>query len=349
MLGIALGLLMSLARGAHADSRRDGVRGAAPGAHPRVRLCRLRCRGRGRKVVNQDEYVEQLSLLDDAARMATRMAPTAPPAHRTWRERGQGPGADRGEGRGRLGLRRHRSRSAPRPSCLPPRRFSLARAGLARGQALWTEHCITCHRSERARAIRHAPRRSTATHELPRPGVGAAMTPYRVANTSASGQRHAMVPLPSSATRTGGTSPSGVSLRHAEVRPADAGVPTYALGELAVRSDAQITADLESAGVLPQAREAIVADREGAPPTRTAAPHALWGWRVLAWIARGWRFPRRARRGARPDNRRLPGGRRAGRGAAACRRSRAGAPHRGALHEATRRALRRRAGSAAAR
>ncbi|MEJ7735085.1 MAG: c-type cytochrome, partial [Polyangiaceae bacterium] len=230
----------------------------------------------GGKVVNEDEYAEQLSLLDEAGRMAARMAPTAPAG---------APNLVESVAKVRALVDAKADASAVTGDIEPIRASTIAafrladspsRApDLARGQALWNEHCITCHgatgKGDTPRAATLTPR-PTNFHD---PEVGATMTPYRVANTVRFGVNGtAMVPFTflSNEDRWD-LAFLVVSLRHAEVGAADAGAPTYALGELAVRSDAQIAADLESAGVPPQAREAIVADlrRHAAYEDRAAA------------------------------------------------------------------------------
>ncbi len=263
VLGLALALLMSSARGAHAD----------PAAMETEAQRLVHILGyvsadygaavEGGKVVNEDEYVEQLSLLDDAGKMAARMAPSAP---------ADAPNLVEAVRKVRALVEAKADPSAVSGAIEPVRASTIAafrladspsRApDLARGQALWNEHCTTCHgvtgKGDTARAATLTPR-PTNFHD---PEVGAALTPYRAANTIRFGVNGtAMVPFTflSNEDRWD-LAFLVVSLRHGETRPADAGVPTYALGELAVRSDAQITADLDSAGVPPPAREAIVAD-----------------------------------------------------------------------------------------
>ncbi|WP_433936149.1 FTR1 family protein [Sorangium cellulosum] len=212
-----------------------------------------------------DEYAEQLSLAADGAKIAARIQTAIPPERQLdlsariakLRELldQKAPPADvvalitglRAELVGAFQIE-----EAPR-----------AAPNAARGKSLYQEHCATCHgetgRADTARAATLTPR-PVNFHD---PERGEAIAPYRVVSTVRFGvDGTAMVPFTflSDADRwdlaffiTG--------LRHADVAPAPAGVaPAYTLAELAARTDADLRAELRSAGVPADTEAAVLAD-----------------------------------------------------------------------------------------
>jgi high-affinity iron transporter len=109
------------------------------------------------------------------------------------------------------------------------------------------------------------------------PEVGAALTPFRAVNTIRFGVNGtAMVPFTFlSDEERWDLAFLVVGLRHGDVEPAAAS-PTYALGELAIRSDNELSADLEAAAVPADKRSGILSDlRRRAPYENRAAVSPL--------------------------------------------------------------------------
>jgi len=232
------------------------------------------------KVTNESEYQEQLALLDDAAKIGARLggAPSA----------GAGPLDLPTEIRKVRALVEAKAPEADVASAIEPIRtaiiggFKLAEAptsapSVMRGRALYVEHCTTCHgatgKGDTARAATLTPRPANF-HD---PEIGGTLTPFRIASTVRFGVNNtAMVPFTflSDAERWD-LAFFVAGLRHADVALAT-GAPTYALGELATRSDAQLAADLTAAGVGEDRVAGTIADlRRRAPYEDRAARSPL--------------------------------------------------------------------------
>lgn len=221
-------------------------------------------------VKNEGEYNEQLSLLDDGAKIAERIAPARSataknvdvPAlvarvRKLVNDKVAAPDVEAAANEARQAIIGAFQLSEA-PSRAPV---------LARGQTLFTQHCAVCHG-----ALGRADTPQAALLKPPpanfwNPEIADGMTPFRVANTVRFGvQGTAMVPF------TQLTDEDRwdlaffvVSLRHT-VEPAD-GSPTYALGELATRSDASLRGELATAGVAAKDVPSVLAD------LRTRAPY----------------------------------------------------------------------------
>lgn len=243
-------------------------------------------------VTNPDEYQEQLSLVGEAARIAERLATTAPSA-----------GGEQLDVPAQVGkLKALLERKAPVAEVeelVAPLRTSLvfafrlaeapsAQPSALRGKALFAEHCSTCHGTtgagDTARAASLQPRPANFLDSR----IGEGLTPFRVAATVRFGVNGtAMVPFTflSEADRwdlafyvTG--------LRHAQATLAPAG-PTYALSELAKRSDADLRADLVAAGVAADRIDGALADlRRRAPYEHRAGGSTLALARTKLELAR---------------------------------------------------------------
>jgi high-affinity iron transporter len=227
----------------------------------------------GGAITNKDEFDEQLLLLTDAAKIAERIQPAVPSAPAGGGEKldliaavakvrglveAKAPEGAVAEaaGEARSGLI-NAFRLAQAPSSAP---------SAERGKALYAEHCATCHgetgRADTPRAATFTPRPASFLD----PNIGENMTPFRVASTVRFGvSGTAMIPftfLPEAEQWDLAFFVTG--LRHTAAPASEA--PTYALGELAVRSDAEIRKDLAAAGIPEASHDAILADlRRRAP------------------------------------------------------------------------------------
>lgn len=225
----------------------------------------------GGAITNKDEYDEQLLLLSDAAKIAARLSAAGAPAGAA------GPvdlGAHVGKVRALVEAKADEGEvaaaaGAARVDIIAAFRLAEAPAALpsaARGKALYLEHCATCHGETGAA---NTPRAATLT---PRPAnfldpsVGDGMSPFRAASTVRFGVNGtAMVPFTFlSEAEQWDLAFYVTGLRHTTAPASDA--PTYALAELAGRTDAQIRKELAAAGVSEDRHASILADlRRRAP------------------------------------------------------------------------------------
>lgn len=227
----------------------------------------------GGAITNKDEFDEQLLLLTDAAKIAARIQPGVPSAPAGGGEKldliaavakvrglveAKAPEGAVAEaaGEARSGLI-NAFRLAQAPSSTP---------SAERGKALYAEHCATCHgetgRADTPRAATFTPRPASFLD----PDIGENMTPFRVASTVRFGvSGTAMIPFTFlSEAEQWDLAFFVTGLRHTAAPASEA--PTYALGELAVRSDAEIRKDLAAAGIPEASHDAILADlRRRAP------------------------------------------------------------------------------------
>jgi high-affinity iron transporter len=220
-------------------------------------------------IVNQVEYDEQLTLLGDAAKIATKIQPRVPQS----------------EGQVDLPAKVEKVRAlvaakAPEEqvgvavedvrSALT-RAFHLVEAPNAppdpmRGKVLFIEHCATCHGqtglADTPRAASLDPRPANF-HD---PRIADPLTPLKVVGTVRFGiSGTAMVPFTflNDADRWA-LGFYVTSLRHGAVPANDS--PTYTVAELALRSDAQLREELKVAGIAEGRFESILADlRKRAP------------------------------------------------------------------------------------
>jgi high-affinity iron transporter len=227
----------------------------------------------GGVIKNQDEFDEQLQLLADAAKIASRIQP-AVPADPTGAGSKLDLAADVAKVRGLVEAKVPAgdvSAAAGETRSALIAAFKLAQAPSSapnadRGKALYTEHCATCHgdtgRADTPRAATFTPRPTNFVD----PDIGENLTPFRVASTVRFGvSGTAMVPFSFlSEAEQWDLAFFVAGLRH--TTPPAKEAPTYALGELAVRSDAEIRKDLAAAGFPEADHDAILADlRRRAP------------------------------------------------------------------------------------
>lgn len=219
----------------------------------------------GGAVVNADEYAEQLSLLLDASKIAARLATHAgaedlpglvEKVHALVEKKADGAAVATGAAEVRA-----------RASAV----FKLVEApttppDAARGAALFAEHCSSCHGARGDADTERAKTLSPRPANFLDPDIGEGMSPARVARTVRFGVNGtAMVPF----TFLSDEDRWNVAFYAAGLRHTNApseGAPTYALAELAVRSDKALRADLLSAGITPDEVEGLIADlRRRAP------------------------------------------------------------------------------------
>ncbi len=221
-------------------------------------------------VKNESEYNEQLSLLDDGAKIADRIAPARSasaknvdvPAlvarvRKLVNDKAAASDVEAAANDARQAIVGAFQLSEA-PSRAPVRQ---------RGQTLFTQHCTVCHGATGRADTPQAALLKPPPVNFWNPEVADALTPFRVTNTVRFGvQGTAMVPF------TQLTDEDRwdlaffvVSLRHT-AEPAG-GSPTYALGELAARSDASLRGELVAAGVATSDVPSVLAD------LRTRAPY----------------------------------------------------------------------------
>lgn len=241
----------------------------------------------GGAITNQDEFDEQLLLLTDAAKIASRIQPAIPPPPNA-SSPAVNLGADVAKVRALVEAKAPEgdvAAAAGETRAALIRVFRLAQAPTSlpnaeRGKALYKEHCATCHGETGAA---DTPRAATFT---PRPAsfldpqIGEAMTPFRVATTVRFGvSGTAMIPFTFLSEADHWDLAFFVTgLRHTSPPASEA--PSYALAELAVRSDAEIRKDLAAAGIAEANHDAILAD------LRTRAPYVDRGSNSPLTIAR---------------------------------------------------------------
>jgi mono/diheme cytochrome c family protein len=145
----------------------------------------------------------------------------------------------------------------------------------AHGRALFEQYCATCHgstgRADTERAAYLKPRPANFLD----PNIGEPLSPYRVSTTVRFGvDGTPMVPLGflSEADRWD-VAFYVMGLRH-QARPAEDG-PVFPISELAVRSDAELRADLRAAGVREALVEPTLSDLRRRAPYASAAREAL--------------------------------------------------------------------------
>jgi high-affinity iron transporter len=217
-------------------------------------------------VINATEYEEQLALLSDA----TKIAGALHPPHGVATDLGPRVAAIRA-------LVERKASQAELDAAIASVRtavttgFQLAEApaaapDAARGKALYTEYCATCHGedgradNDRARSLEPHP---ANFHD---PKVSDPLTPLRASSTILFGiNGTAMVPFSflSDADRWA-LAFHATGLRHTAAPADDA--PTYTIAELSVRSDADLRRELASAGFPEERLPSLLADlRRRAP------------------------------------------------------------------------------------
>ena len=217
-------------------------------------------------VISQTEYAEQLSLLAEAGEIAAKLH--APP----------GTAVDFSAGVARVkGLVERKATEAEVGAAVAEVRagvtaaFQLAEAPTAppdahRGQALFTEHCASCHgedgRADTARALSLEPHPANFLD----PKISDPLSPLRAAGTVRFGiNGTAMIPFTflSDADRWA-LAFHVTGLRHTAAPAGDA--PTYTLAELSVRSDEELARELRAAGFAEDRLPSLLADlRRRAP------------------------------------------------------------------------------------
>jgi high-affinity iron transporter len=235
-------------------------------------------------ITNQAEYDEQLSLLEDAAKIAARVPAPAPGAG--------SPALDMGAHVSKVrGLVEAKAASTDVGAAAGDARaaiiaaFKLAEAptsppSASRGKELFAEHCATCHgatgRGDTQRAASLTPR----PPDFHDPAIGEELTPFRVASTVRFGVTGtAMIPFTFLTEADQWDLAFYVTgLRHAAAPSGDA--PTYALAELAARSDKKLREELAAAGIAEDRAASILAD------LRTRAPYEDRAGRTPLAIAR---------------------------------------------------------------
>lgn len=221
-------------------------------------------------VKNEDEYKEQLSLLDDGAKIAERIAPARSasaknvdvPAlvarvRKLVSEKAAAPDVEAATTEARQAII-----GAYQLSEAPPRAPKLDR-----GRTLFAQNCAVCHGALGKADTPQATLLKPPPVSFWNPDIADGLTPFRVTNTVRFGvQGTAMVPF-SQLTDEDRWDLAFfvVSLRHT-AEPAD-GTPTYALAELATRSDASLRTELEAAGVAAKDIPFVLSD------LRTRAPY----------------------------------------------------------------------------
>jgi high-affinity iron transporter len=230
----------------------------------------------GGAVINATEYEEQLALLADAQKIAADLHPA------------QTPGLDIAAEVGRVrGLVERKAPEAEVAAAVAAVRaavtaaFQLAEAptappDAARGQALYAEHCATCHGdrghadTDRARSLTPHP---ADFHD---PRISDPLSPLRAAGTVRFGiNGTSMIPFSflSDADRWA-LAFHVTGLRHTAAPADDA--PTYTLAELSVRSDEDLRRELGAAGFAEERMPALLADlRRRAPFEDRAARSPL--------------------------------------------------------------------------
>jgi high-affinity iron transporter len=238
-------------------------------------------------ITSRSEYDEQLALLADAAKIAARLAPAAPaPA-------AGAPAIDLVGGVAKVqslveakASEEQVGTAVAAVKAAATNAFHLSEAPShppdpMRGRSLYIEHCATCHgqsgRGDTQRALSLEPHPANF-HD---PRIGDPLTPLRVAGTVRFGiNGTAMVPftfLNDDDRWALGFYVTG--LRHTAVPATDS--PAYTLSELAVRSDAQLAAELTAAGIPEEKRAAVLSDlRRRAPYENRAGSSPLGAARV---------------------------------------------------------------------
>jgi len=230
-------------------------------------------------VTNQGEYDEQLSLLDDGAKIAGRIQGAIPEGAK---------GADLPALVAKVRALVEKKATAEevtsatteaREAILGAFRLSEAPTSAPNaenGRSLFLLHCATCHGAEGRGDTPTAATLKPRPANFWDPAIADAMTPFRVASTVRFGvPGTAMVPF----TRLSDADRWDlaffvVSLRHVE-EPLD-GAPTYALAELSTHSDASLREDLATAGVPADRIAGVLADlRKRAPYEDRAARSPL--------------------------------------------------------------------------
>jgi high-affinity iron transporter len=259
-------------------------------------------------ILNETEYEEQLSLLNDAGKIAASLrapitvggTPAADFAGQVARVRAL---VERKAPEAEVGAAVAEVRAAV------TRAFQLAEApaappDAARGRALYQEHCATCHGAdghadtERARSLKPTPA------DFFDPKVSDPLTPLRAFSTVRFGiNGTAMVPFTFLSEADRWALAFHVTGLCHTAKPAD-DAPTYTLAELSVRSDEELRKELGSAG-FPEARMgSLLADlRRRAPYEDRAAksPLALARSRLDRARLAAARGDRRAARDAAVD------------------------------------------------
>ncbi|MBK9259665.1 MAG: FTR1 family protein [Polyangiaceae bacterium] len=224
----------------------------------------------GGAITNEDEYKEQISLLDDGAKIAERIAPARSASAKDVDVPALVARVRKLVNEKAAASDVEAATTAARQAIIGAYQLSEAPAQapvLERGQKLFAQNCAVCHGTLGRADTPQATLLKPAPTNFWDPEIADAMTPFRVANTVRFGvQGTAMVPF-SQLTDADRWDLAFyvVSLRHT-AQPADSS-PTYALAELATRSDASLRVELEGAGVAAKDIPAVLAD------LRTRAPY----------------------------------------------------------------------------
>ncbi len=228
-------------------------------------------------VVAPSEYAEQLALLDEAGRIAVKLA-AAP--HADSADVVAEVGAVRalvekkaleGEVEARAKAARSSIAALYRLSESPP-----SPPDAARGEALFKQNCVDCHGSTGKGDGPKAAELTPKPASFHNPDVADALSPYRVFTTVRFGiSGTAMVPFTALSDRDRWDIAFYVlGLRHGVSPASDA--PLYALSELAARTDAELARDLGSAHVGAERLPSVLADlRRHAPYENRVAQHPL--------------------------------------------------------------------------
>lgn len=235
-------------------------------------------------VTNQAEYDEQLSLLDDAAKIAARVQAPAPAAG--------SPALNMGSHVSKVrGLVEAKAASTEVGAAAGDARgaiiaaFKLAEAPTSppsaeRGKALFAEHCATCHGATGHGDTQRAASLTPRPPDFHDPTIGEELTPFRVASTVRFGVTGtAMIPFTFLSEADQWDLAFYVTgLRHTAAPSGDS--PTYALAELAARSDKKLREELAAAGIAEDRAASVLAD------LRTRAPYEDRAGRTPLAIAR---------------------------------------------------------------
>lgn len=220
-------------------------------------------------VTNEDEYKEQLSLLEDGAKIAERIAPSRSatakdvdvPALVARVRKLVDAKAAAADVEAATSEAKQAIIGAYQLSEAPTRAPQLEH-----GRQLFAQHCAVCHGATGRADTPQAAQLKPAPANFWNPDVMEGLTAFRVTNTVRFGvQGTAMVPFTQLSDEDRWDLAFFVlSMRHT-VEPAK-GAPTYALGELATRSDTSFRAELDAAGIAANDVPGVLSDLRNRAP-----------------------------------------------------------------------------------